>query len=312
MASILVLVGVAGGIWAWVLWERIDRVDTDGALATGGAFTNYLIVGTDSREGVDPDLATAPNIGLGIAGERSDTMVILHVDGDGNHMVSLPRDLWVALDSGSSNKLNAARALGGVPSLLRTVQTDPGVPIHHYLEVDIAGFLGVIEAVGEITIDFRSPACDHKSGLDVRQTGPVSLGPEQALAYVRSRNYREFDAADAVGLTCNQIRAQGIGRVVGGSDLARTERQRIFLLAVFDRAGGTRNPVTALRILGGLSGALKVDDTMGMGDAFGLFRSLRGLDATNHALPVADLAVSGVSALQLAGGAQETLDLFRD
>ena len=310
--SVLVLLGAVGGLWAWLSWERIDRVDTEGALASGGPFTNYLIVGTDSREGVDPGLDTAPSIGLGIAGERSDTMVLLHVDDDGNHMVSLPRDLWVTLDSGGQNKLNAARALGGVPSLLRTVQTDPGVPIHHYLEVDIAGFLGVIEAVGNITIDFPSAACDHKSGLDVRATGPVSLDAEQALAYVRSRNYREFDAAAATGLTCAQIRSQGIGRVVGGSDLARTERQRTFLLAVFDRAGGTRNPVTALRLLSGLSGALRVDDSMGLGDAFSLFRSLRGLNATNHALPVADLAINGVSALQLAGGAQETLDLFRD
>ena len=312
VAALFVLGALAMGIWSWVLWERIDRVDTEGALSPSASFTNYLIVGTDSRAGVDPDLDTAANIGLGIDGERSDTMVILHVGDGGNHMVSLPRDLWVTLDSGSQAKLNAARAIGGVPSLLRTIQNDPGVPVHHYLEVDIAGFLGVIEAVGEITIRFDSPACDHKSGLDVRQTGLVALDAEQALAYVRSRNYREFDADAANGLTCNQLRRQGIGRVVGGSDLARTERQRAFLLAVFDRAGGSRNPVTVLRILSGLSGALTVDDTMGMGDAFSLFRRLRGLDATTHALPVVDLSVGGQSALSLGGDAQATLDLFRD
>ena len=312
MLGLFVLIGLAMGIWSWVLWERIDRVDTDGALSPSASFTNYLIVGTDSRAGVDPELDTADNIGLGVVGERSDTMVILHVGDGGNHMVSLPRDLWVTLDTGGQDKLNAARARGGVPSLLRTIQGDPGVPVHHYLEVDIAGFLGVIEAVGEITIQFDAPACDHKSGLDVRDTGAVSLGPEQALAYVRSRNYREFDADAAAGLNCDQIRQLGIGRVVGGSDLARTERQRAFLLAVFDRAGGSRNPVTVLQILSGLSGALRVDDTMGLGDAFSLFRSLRGLDATTHALPVADLAVGGVSALSLGADAQTTLDLFRD
>ena len=312
MLGLFALVAVAMGIWSWVLWQRIDRVDTEGALSPAASFTNYLIVGTDSRAGVDPDLETAASIGLGVDGERSDTMVVLHVGDGGNHMVSLPRDLWVTLDSNTQNKLNAARALGGVPSLLRTIQGDPGIPVHHYLEVDIAGFLGVIEAVGEITIRFDSPACDHKSGLDVRETGLVSLDAEQALAYVRSRNYREFDAAAAVGLSCDDLRRNGIGRIVGGSDLGRTERQRAFLLAVFDRAGSSRNPVTVLRILSGLSGALKVDDTMGLGDAFGLFRSLRGLDATTHALPVVDLTVAGQSALALGADAQTTLDLFRD
>lgn len=312
MVGLFALIAMAMGVWSWVLWERIDRVDTDRALSPGASFTNYLIVGTDSRAGVDPELDTAASIGLGVVGERSDTMVVLHVGDGGNHMVSLPRDLWVTLDSGGQDKLNAARVVGGVPELLRTIRTDPGVPVHHYLEVDIAGFLGVIDAVGQITVEFEAPACDHKSGLDIRETGPVALDAEQALAYVRSRNYREFDAAAAVGLTCDQLRQQGIGRVVGGSDLARTERQRAFLLAVFDRAGRSRNPVTVLRILSGLSGALKVDDTMGLGDAFALFRSLRGLDATTHALPVADLAVAGQAALSLRGDAQATLDLFRD
>lgn len=312
MLGLAVLAGLAMGIWSWVLWERIDRVETEGALSPSAPFTNYLIVGTDSRAGVDPDLDTAASIGLGVSGERSDTMVLLHVGDDGNHMVSLPRDLWVTLDSGGQDKLNAARARGGVPSLLRTVQSDPGVPVHHYLEVDIAGFLGVVEAVGEITIRFDAPACDHKSGLDVRETGLVSLDAEQALAYVRSRNYREFDAAAAAGLTCDELRQRGIGSIVGGSDLARTERQRAFLLAVFDRAGGSRNPITVLRILSGLSGALQVDDSMSLGDAFALFRRLRGLDATTHALPVVDLAVNGQSALSLAGDAQAVLDLFRE
>ena len=58
------------------------------------------------------EIDTADSIGLGVVGERSDTMVILHVGTGGNHMVSLPRDLWVTLDSGGQNKLNAARLWG--------------------------------------------------------------------------------------------------------------------------------------------------------------------------------------------------------
>jgi LCP family protein required for cell wall assembly len=215
-------------------------------------------------------------------------MLVLHVANDGNRMVSLPRDLRVNIDGGGTGKLNGALARGGVPSLIRTIRSDPGIPVHHYLEVDIAGFLDVVEAVGSIQIAFRSPACDPKSGLDIRATGLVSLDPEQALAYVRSRTYTEFDADAAVGLSCRQIRSSGLGTTVGNSDFGRTERQRAFLLAVFDRVSSTRNPVTLLRVLNDLTGGLRVDEHMGMFDAFSLLRDLRGLNAAAMALPVSD------------------------
>jgi LCP family protein required for cell wall assembly len=292
VAVLLLLAGLIGGgffITAWVMWGRVETVDTQGALTpTDTAFTNYLIVGTDSRAGLSDDLETADNIGLGIDGERSDTMLVLHVANDGNRMVSLPRDLRVNIDGGGTGKLNGALARGGVPSLIRTIRSDPGIPVHHYLEVDIAGFLDVVEAVGSIQIAFRSPACDPKSGLDIRATGLVSLDPEQALAYVRSRTYTEFDADAAVGLSCRQIRSSGLGTTVGNSDFGRTERQRAFLLAVFDRVSSTRNPVTLLRVLNDLTGGLRVDEHMGMFDAFSLLRDLRGLNAAAMALPVSD------------------------
>ncbi|MGI9621470.1 MAG: LCP family protein [Acidimicrobiales bacterium] len=312
LAALAVIAGVATSVWSWVLWDRVEKIDTEGTLSAGtDEYTNYLIVGTDSREGVPDDLKTSRRIGLGIEGERSDTMVVLHIDHGDNHMVSLPRDLWVNVSGSGPDKLNAARALGGVPALIRTIQTDPGIPIHHYLEVDIAGFLNVIDAVGSITIRFSSPACDPKSGLNVRRRGAVELDPEQALAYVRSRTYTEFDRQAGRGLTCAQIRAAGLGTTQGNSDIGRTERQRAFLLAVFDKIGGTRNPVTLLRVLSGLTEGLKVDDTMSMFDAINLMRDLRNLDPTTHALPVVDFAApNGSSALALSSEAPQVLVLF--
>ncbi len=296
---------------AWFMWNRVDKIDTDGALvASGPGGTNYLIVGTDSRAGVSRDLETAANIGLGVVGERSDTMLVLHIGKDANRIVSLPRDLWVTSADGTAHKLNAARAVGGVPQLIRTIGNDPGIDVHHYMEVDIAGFLSVIQAVGSITIDFPSAACDPKSGLDIRSTGPVALDAEQALAYVRSRTYTEFDIGRAAGLDCAGIRSSGLGFDAGNADLGRTERQRAFLVAVFERISDTRNPVTVLKALNGLSDGLRVDDSMGMLDALSLLRSLRGLDAETIALPVSGLSVNGQSALQLSAGAEQVLALL--
>ncbi len=252
--------------------------------------------------GVDPDLATAPSIGLGVTGSRTDTMVMLHVGDDGTRMMSLPRDLWVDIDGGGAGKLNSATVSGGAPALLRTVQSELDLPVQRYLEVDIAGFLEVVDAVGSITIEFPRPACDPKSGLMIRQRGPVELGPQRALAYVRSRTYTEFSAAEvrrALGpdATCDQIISSGLGQTDGTADIGRGERQRRFLLAVFDEIGSSRNPVTLLQVLGGLSNGLRIDDEMGMFDAISLARKMRGADIESVTLPVVPFDPGGTSAL---------------
>lgn len=297
-------------LYSWYLWGQVEKVETEGALSPGSSFTNYLIVGVDSREGVDP--ALGPQVGLNAGANLSDTMLVLHVDDGNNSLVSLPRDLWVSIDGGAGAKLNASTAIGGAPALIRTVDAALDIPVHRYLEVDIAGFLDVIEAVGSITIVFDEPACDPKSGLDVRETGAVVLDAPQALAYVRSRTYTTFDAAAATGLDCKQIRAQGLGTTVGVSDFGRTERQRLFLNAVFDKLSATRNPVTLLQVLSGLTGGLRVDDEMSVFDAFQLFRDLQGLNAEPLAVPVSDFAApDGSSALQLNDRSDEVLGLLR-
>lgn len=314
--AVPVLALLAMFVYALVQWNRIERVDTAGALAAGGDFTNYLIVGTDSREGVDPDLATAPSIGLGVEGSRTDTMVVLHIGDDGNRMMSLPRDLWLPIDGGNAAKLNSATVVGGAPALIRTVQRELGIPLQRYLEVDIAGFLEVVEAVGSITIEFPRPACDPRSGLMVRQRGAIDLGPQRALAYVRSRTYTEFSAPEVrrvlgPGATCDQIIAAGLGSTDGTADIGRGDRQRRFLLAVFDEIGGTRNPVTLLQVLGGLSGGLRIDDEMGMFDALSLARKMRGGGIESVELPVVAFDPGGTSALLPADDAGEVIDGFR-
>lgn len=308
MAVLGVLVLAMGALWLYAVWawSSIDRVDTAGSLSSGDDFTNYLVVGTDSRETFDPDDPAADDVGLGFEGSRSDSMMVLHIGPSGNHIVSLPRDLRVNIPGAGQNKLNAALSIGGAPLLIQTVQTELQIPIHRYLEVDLAGFMAVVDAVDGITVDFPAPACDVKSGLMIRTSGPVLLDSRQALAYVRSRSYVEFDAAPAEGLGCQQILSAGLGAPVG-SDLDRTARQRDFLLDTLAKAGSSRNPLTLISVLDGLSGGLRVDDEMSMRDAISLARKARGLDAETHGLPVAD---SG-NDLVMTGDAGAVLDLFR-
>jgi anionic cell wall polymer biosynthesis LytR-Cps2A-Psr (LCP) family protein len=84
--------------------------ELNGILAdTGGPFVNYLLVGSDSRAGIDANELKSEHFGT-IEGRRSDTVMILHVDNilDTVSILSVPRDLWLEIPDHGKNRLNAA------------------------------------------------------------------------------------------------------------------------------------------------------------------------------------------------------------
>ena len=190
IALVVVVAALIGGgiALAWITWNRVDRVAIDDLATDTTRGTNYLIVGTDSRDGVDENLSTAGGIfGDGtesFAGERTDTIVILRVAPTGNSFLALNRDLWVPIaGTGGEQRINSAFS-GGPQQLVDTIQDSLGIPIHHYMEVDFAGFLGLVETIGGIDVEVAHPAFDPRTGLNIAQAGPVHLEAEQALAYV--------------------------------------------------------------------------------------------------------------------------------
>jgi LCP family protein required for cell wall assembly len=302
--SLLAAVGTT--VYAQRQFAAIERVAVADLLAPqspGG--TNYLIVGSDSRENLDPNVDNAAAIfGDGsqeIGGQRTDTIQILRIGDDGSHHVlALPRDLYVPLGgSGGANRINAAYAFGGAELLITTVEGSLGIPIHHYAEIDFAGFIELVDAVGGVTIDFPHPAYDLKTGLDIGQAGPANLDSTQALAFVRSRLYTEL--------------IDGRWVIDPRGDLGRVKRQQIFLQALFSELRKPGNAVSLLADLDISTGSVKLDDRMSFGDALALAGELRDLDLnTDWDLEVSHWTTStGAQVLQLDSGAsQPTLDFF--
>lgn len=293
---VLLAVGLA---WANWKFSQIERVDVGQVLdAAGGGGTNYLIVGSDSREGIDSD---EPNAGAIIGegapgGQRSDTIMVMRVDGSESRMLSIPRDLFVTV-AGTESRINTAYNEGPA-TLIETVQDNLDIPVHRYLEVDFVTFAGLVDAVGGVTIDFPNPAFDDSSGLAVEQSGPVELDGTQALAYVRSRQYTE---------------------VVGGErvtdptgDLGRVLRQQQFLRALLGKAGGSRNPLTLMRVASAVSGGIRIDDEMGLLDALRLAWRMGSLYPESVPLPTVPFRSGGAAVLGLDdGAAPAVLDQFR-
>ena len=298
--GILLVVCLVGGfLWVRSIFSGIERVETEGELAGGSVAggTNYLIVGSDSREPVDGEQAGI-NDGDFPGGQRADTMLLMQVGGDGTKVTSIPRDLWVPIaDIGTEGKINGAYN-GGAPRLLRTIGDALDIPIHRYMEVDFVSFAGLVDGLGGITIDFPHPATDANSGLNVTGSGPVELDGEQALAYVRSRYYVEHINGEQV--------PEGTG------DLGRVVRQQRFLTAVMGKLSDTKNPISLLRAFDGASDGLRIDDDMGLFDAIRLGWRLRsGLDPETLEIPTDVGTVGSASVLFLRDDAQAVLDEFR-
>ncbi|MEM9034625.1 MAG: LCP family protein [Actinomycetota bacterium] len=279
-------------------WNGVERVEVAGVLDSGGAGTNYLLVGSDSREGIDADDPNAGVlIGEPVSGQRSDTVMILRVEDGAASFLSLPRDLWLPIaGTGGEQRLNTAYA-GGPERLIRTVQDSLGLPVHHYLEIDLATFADVVDALGGVTINFPNPAFDEKSGLNVETAGPVVLDGSQALAYVRSRAYTEI--------------VDGVPQTDPTGDLGRGLRQQTFLRTVLAEVTASRNPFTVRSIVGALAGGLTVDDTLGVRDVLGLGWTLRGITPETVELPVFNFQAGSAAVLGLDAGAEQVLDQFR-
>jgi LCP family protein required for cell wall assembly len=298
------LLGALGYWYASSKFNSIERVAVSDVLTpAGGEGTNYLIVGSDSRDAVVAQGGTDPNVQPNEespSGQRSDTMLLLRTTGDGAQMMSIPRDLFVTLPDGDEGRINGAYN-DGPGALIQTIQSNLDVPIHRYIEVDFVTFAGLVDALGGITIGpdvIPCPAVDERSGLNLPTAGPVEMDGQTALSFVRSRHYTEI--------------CDGVPRTDPTGDLGRVVRQQAFLRTVLADAGNSRNPITLMRIADSVSGGLRIDDGMSLMDAVRFAWRMGKLDPVSVELPTEGFRTSGGAAvLRLADGSDAALGQFR-
>jgi len=299
------LLALFGWWYASSKFAEIDRVPVASVLSPGGGDgTNYLLVGSDSREAVSAAGSDDPNVqpgGEAPAGQRSDTMLVLRTTPDGAQLLSIPRDLFVTLPNGDEGRINGAFN-DGPQALIQTIQTNLDIPIHRYIEVDFVTFAGLVDALDGITLSAEMvpcPAVDDASGLFLPSAGPVTVDGTTALAYVRSRNYTQ-NCGDGP-------------RTDPTGDLGRITRQQAFLRTVLADAGASRNPLTLMRIADSVTEGLRIDDGMGLWDAIRFAWDMGKLDPVSVALPTDPFRTSaGAAVLELRQPeADAVLDQFR-
>ena len=251
------------------------RVAPPAAPAGADRPMNILLMGSDSRDksqGGDAEKATAGQA----SNQRSDTLMLLHIPSNRSQVysVSLMRDLWVDIPDHGNAKINAALALGGVPLMVRTVESLLQQRIDHVVSLDFEGFKGLTDALGGVDVDVKVPFTADRDRQYVFKEGINTLNGAQALAFVRER-YAFPDG-----------------------DFQRVRNQQTFLRAVIAKTfdGGTLgNPVTLHKVLSAVSPYLSVApglDSVELGRLAFSLRGVRGEDAVFFTLPTAGVGTS--------------------
>jgi len=231
-----------------------------------GSGTNWLIAGSDSRQGLTKAQERRYATGFDITGGRSDTIMILHMPAGGGQplLISIPRDSYVDIPGFGWNKINAAYDFGGPKLLAKTVQDSTGLYINHFMDIGFGGFVRVVNDVGGVRMCFKRALSDRASGVHL-QKGCQVLNGGEALAYVRDRH--SFNT----------------------QDLQREQDQRVFLSALLRKmtsAGVILNPFKALPAASGVVDTLTVDKGTSLFDLYGVARAMR--DAQTTTVPIAN------------------------
>ena len=188
----------------------------------------------------------------------------------------------------SRNRINSALDAGGPALLVQTVERLSGVRVDHYIQIDLAGFKRMTDAIGGVDVCIRkAPSSDNLSddfsGFH-GHPGINHLDGTQALAFVRQRH----------GLP--------------SGDLARIQRQQQFLGAVFRKASSSDtlfHPDRLLALANSATSSLTTDDGTSIRDLVSLTERLRGNDAAKihfATIPVRELSATDSGAFKDANG----------
>ena len=257
----------------------IDRIDAFGNVSSRpdkpNKALNYLLVGSDTREGLTKEQLKLLRVGSKktAAGSRSDTMLIVHISKarDKATIISIPRDSLVTIPEHPSSldktriipaakgKINAAFAFGGPSLLIQTLEDETGIRIDHYIEIGFAGFADMVDALGGIEVCTKKDIDDPKSHL-VLPAGVHTLNGVEALKYVRTR---DFD---------------------GMGDLGRMQRQQQFMSAVLRKVTSTGvllNPIKLVNFFNAAIATVKTDSELNKSDLLTLAKQMKNLSSSN-------------------------------
>lgn len=182
----------------------------------GDGYTNVALFGVDSRDG---DLGE---------GNRTDCIIVASLNNKTKEikMVSVYRDTLLDLSEGTYQKCNAAYSYGGPVLAINMLNMNLDLDIQDYVTVDFGAIADAVDLLGGIEIEVTEEELPY-----INQYIPETANSAgKAANLLQSAGLQKLDGTQAT--TYARIRS------TAGGDFTRTERQRLVIEKMFEKAKG--------------------------------------------------------------------------
>lgn len=204
---------------------QMNRVAAGERSVTSGSMEesyvkNVLVIGTDTRD---------PSEERG----RSDSMILVSMNSRTKEitMTSFMRDVYVEIPNNGYGKLNAAYSYGGQELLMDTLEENYDISIDDYVMITFAACAKMIDAVGGVKLELSDDEAQAVNEILISEVNEI-MGDDREDDLLSSGGTLTLDGKQA--LSYSRI------RYVGNADFERTERQRMVMQQVMQKA--TKNP----------------------------------------------------------------------
>ena len=222
-ATIVVLALIIVGIMAYGYFNGIVNEmheptpeDYDLSLVDVDGYINILLLGVDSR-----DMSN-------LKGTRSDMIMIASINKETNDvkLTSVYRDTYLKLgDTPTYDKITHACVYGGPEMTMKSLNQAMDLNITNYAIVNFKAVADLVDAIGGITVDV--------------QQGEIYQLNKYTKATARNIGRENYNLVKEPGVqTLEGVQAVSYGRIRKGvgDDFKRTERMRIVVSKVFEKA----------------------------------------------------------------------------
>ena len=192
------------------------NVDNNGWTQEG--YTNIALFGTDSREGA------AEN------GEpvRSDTIIVASLNNETKEvkLVSVYRDTMLEQEGQHYDKANVAYAQGGPEEAVNMLNRNLDLDIEDYVSVNFLAMADVVDALDGVDIELTDEEVVHMNNYCVE------------TSEVTGKSYERIEPEVGGTYHLNGVQAVSYARIryTAGGDFTRTERQRLLIEKVVEKA----------------------------------------------------------------------------
>lgn len=227
LAAVLICVAFGAAFYVQAKWNMIDRKDIKADdiiindevkqnenIDLGDGYTNVALFGVDSRDG---------NLG---EGNRTDCIIVASLNNETKEikMVSVYRDTLLDLSEGTYQKCNAAYSYGGPILAINMLNMNLDLDIQDYVTVDFGAIADAIDLLGGVEIEVTEEELPYVN----------QYIPETATSAGKQANFLQSSGLQLLDGT--QATTYARIRSTAGGDFTRTERQRLVIEKMFEKA----------------------------------------------------------------------------